>query len=58
MAHGISGYVLYISMWFNTKFVRVPKLVLKKLLRTLPNPLSSHLLHGAKAAGDAYSMAF
>jgi|GEM_PF-3380351 len=23
MAHSVSGYVLYISMWFNTKFVRV-----------------------------------
>jgi len=24
MAHSVSGYVLYFSMWFNTKFVRVP----------------------------------
>jgi len=24
MAHSVSGYVLYVSMWFNTKFVRVP----------------------------------
>gem|GEM_PF-6169176 len=28
MAHSVSGYVLYISMWFNTKFVRVPKSLL------------------------------
>jgi|GEM_PF-3544312 len=25
MAHSVSGYVLYVSMWFNTKFVRVPE---------------------------------
>jgi len=24
MTHSVSGYVLYVSMWFNTKFVRVP----------------------------------
>jgi len=23
MAHSVSGYVLYVSMWFNTKFIRV-----------------------------------
>jgi len=27
MAHSVSGYVLYVSMWFNTKFVRVPKIL-------------------------------
>jgi len=29
MAHSVSGYVLYVSMWFNTKFVRVPKKLAK-----------------------------
>jgi len=24
MEHSVLGYVLYVSMWFNTKFVRVP----------------------------------
>jgi len=27
MAHSVSGYVLCVSMWFNTKFVRVPFLL-------------------------------
>jgi len=34
MAHSVSGYVLYVSMWFNTKFVRVPK---SKALNTNKN---------------------
>jgi len=24
MEHSVSGYVFYVSMWFNTKFVRLP----------------------------------
>jgi len=29
MAHSVSGYVRYVSMWFNTKFVRVPTILVE-----------------------------
>jgi len=29
MEHSVSGYVLCVSMWFNTKFVRVPSFLIK-----------------------------
>jgi len=27
MEHSVAGYVHYVSMWFNTKFVRVPIII-------------------------------
>jgi len=32
MAHSVLGYVLYVSMWFDTKFVRAPKFLIKKII--------------------------
>jgi len=34
MAHSVSGYVLYVSMWFNTKFVRVRNLFFRGVYGT------------------------
>jgi len=36
MAHSVSGDVLYVSMWFNTKFVRVPNFCFEGYIRHFP----------------------